>query len=90
VKAEAPALSGASGDVAHARSKILCTEACKIRSRRGPSRRNRLLRIEKDELLKKIWPDSFVEEGNLASHISTLRKGENSEDRKYSIRLSRM
>jgi len=30
--------------------------------------------IEKDELLKRIWPDSFVEEANLAVNISVLRK----------------
>ena len=35
-------------------------------------RRGRL--VEKDELLKILWPDSFVEEHNLANHISTLRK----------------
>jgi DNA-binding winged helix-turn-helix (wHTH) protein/TolB-like protein len=30
--------------------------------------------VEKDELLKAVWPDSFVEEGNLAVQISLLRK----------------
>lgn len=30
--------------------------------------------ISKDELMKAVWPDSFVEEGNLAQHISGLRK----------------
>jgi DNA-binding winged helix-turn-helix (wHTH) protein len=30
--------------------------------------------VSKEELLKAIWPDSFVEEGNLAQYISTLRK----------------
>jgi DNA-binding winged helix-turn-helix (wHTH) protein/tetratricopeptide (TPR) repeat protein len=30
--------------------------------------------VTKDELLKAVWPDSFVEEGNLAQHISQLRK----------------
>ncbi len=30
--------------------------------------------LEKDELLKKVWPDTFVEEDNLASNISQLRK----------------
>jgi DNA-binding winged helix-turn-helix (wHTH) protein/TolB-like protein/Tfp pilus assembly protein PilF len=33
---------------------------------------NRLL--SKEELLAKIWPDSFVEESNLAQHVSVLRK----------------
>jgi TolB-like protein/DNA-binding winged helix-turn-helix (wHTH) protein len=30
--------------------------------------------LEKDELLRKVWPDTFVEESNLAQHISVLRK----------------
>src|SRR5215471_4770698 len=30
--------------------------------------------IEKDELLKKVWPDTFVEEVNLAKNVSYLRK----------------
>jgi DNA-binding winged helix-turn-helix (wHTH) protein/TolB-like protein/Tfp pilus assembly protein PilF len=30
--------------------------------------------LEKDELLKAIWPNSFVEEANLAQNISALRK----------------
>lgn len=30
--------------------------------------------LEKDELLKRIWPDTFVEEGTLVQNISTLRK----------------
>src|SRR5215831_887573 len=30
--------------------------------------------LEKGELLKKVWPDTFVEEANLASNISQLRK----------------
>jgi TolB-like protein/DNA-binding winged helix-turn-helix (wHTH) protein/Flp pilus assembly protein TadD len=34
--------------------------------------RGRLL--AKDELLRTVWPDSFVEESNLAQHISILRK----------------
>jgi DNA-binding winged helix-turn-helix (wHTH) protein/tetratricopeptide (TPR) repeat protein len=28
----------------------------------------------KDELMQEVWPDSFVEESNLAVHISALRK----------------
>lgn len=36
--------------------------------------RNRDRVVEKQELLKTIWPDSFVEESNLAQHISALRK----------------
>jgi DNA-binding winged helix-turn-helix (wHTH) protein/TolB-like protein/Flp pilus assembly protein TadD len=30
--------------------------------------------IEKDELMRRIWPDTFVEEANLAVNISLLRK----------------
>src|SRR5262245_45847594 len=39
--------------------------------------------LEKDELLKLVWPDTFVEEANLSSIISLIRKalgdGENGE-----------
>src|SRR5260370_36481315 len=30
--------------------------------------------VEKDELLKLVWPDTFVEETNLTYNISILRK----------------
>ncbi|MGH9823292.1 MAG: winged helix-turn-helix domain-containing tetratricopeptide repeat protein [Blastocatellia bacterium] len=30
--------------------------------------------LEKDELLKQVWPDTFVEENTLTTNISTLRK----------------
>jgi len=30
--------------------------------------------VSKDELLKAVWPDSFVEENNLSQNISVLRK----------------
>src|SRR5262245_15306288 len=30
--------------------------------------------IDKDELLRKVWPDTFVEEVNLAKNVSYLRK----------------
>ena len=30
--------------------------------------------LKKEEILQSVWPDSFVEEGNLARHVSTLRK----------------
>jgi DNA-binding winged helix-turn-helix (wHTH) protein/Flp pilus assembly protein TadD len=41
--------------------------------------------VEKGELLKRVWPDTFVEEGSLARNISTLRKalGENPDDQRY-------
>jgi DNA-binding winged helix-turn-helix (wHTH) protein/TolB-like protein len=30
--------------------------------------------VEKDKLMNEVWPDSFVEEGNLTQNVSTLRK----------------
>src|SRR5207248_1048612 len=30
--------------------------------------------VAKDEMMQRLWPDSFVEEGNLAFNISVLRK----------------
>jgi DNA-binding winged helix-turn-helix (wHTH) protein/Tol biopolymer transport system component len=30
--------------------------------------------VEKEELIRAVWPDSFVEEGNLSQNIFTLRK----------------
>jgi Tol biopolymer transport system component/DNA-binding winged helix-turn-helix (wHTH) protein len=30
--------------------------------------------LEKDELIRSLWPDSFVEEGNLSNNIFVLRK----------------
>src|SRR5919205_1805814 len=30
--------------------------------------------IDKDELIKKVWPNTFVEEVNLAKNVSHLRK----------------
>ena len=37
--------------------------------------------VEKDELMQKVWPDTFVEESNLSVHVFALRKalGETSE-----------
>jgi TolB-like protein/DNA-binding winged helix-turn-helix (wHTH) protein/Tfp pilus assembly protein PilF len=47
--------------------------------------RNRGRLLTKDELLKEIWPDTFVEEVNLAVNISTLRKmfEESPQDGRY-------
>jgi DNA-binding winged helix-turn-helix (wHTH) protein len=49
--------------------------------------RNRGRLLTKDELLKEIWPDTFVEEVNLAVKISTLRKalGENPQDGRHIV-----
>jgi DNA-binding winged helix-turn-helix (wHTH) protein/TolB-like protein/Flp pilus assembly protein TadD len=30
--------------------------------------------VQKDELMKRVWPDTFVEEGNLTQNVSVLRK----------------
>ena len=30
--------------------------------------------ISKDELMKRVWPDTFIEEANLRVHIAALRK----------------
>src|SRR5260370_3638384 len=50
---------------------------------------NRL--ITKDELLKAVWGDTFVEEGNLTQYISHLRKAlaDNSEDSRLIVTISR-
>jgi TolB-like protein/Flp pilus assembly protein TadD len=41
--------------------------------------------VEKDVLMNAVWPDEYVEEGNLAQHIFILRRalGESSENPKY-------
>src|SRR5207237_7294647 len=43
--------------------------------------------MEKDELMKRLWPDSYVEEGNLTLNISNLRKalGENPQQHEYIV-----
>ena len=33
--------------------------------------------VEKDELMKRLWPDTIVEEANLTVHASALRKASN-------------
>ena len=45
--------------------------------------------ISKEELLKEIWPDSFVEEANLSQHIFKLRKalGDTLEGERYIVTL---
>ncbi len=52
--------------------------------------RNRGRTLTKDELLKNIWPGTFVEEVNLAVNISNLRKllGDNPQDPQYVVTLS--
>lgn len=48
--------------------------------------------VEKDELMKKVWPDSFVEEGNLTQNISVLRKllGESPGTNQYIVTVPRV
>ena len=45
--------------------------------------------VTKDELLRIVWPDATVEEGNLTTHISQLRKllGDEGSHRKYIVTL---
>jgi eukaryotic-like serine/threonine-protein kinase len=45
--------------------------------------------VSKEELLKKVWPDSFVEEANLSQHIFKLRKalGDTLEGQRYIVTL---
>src|SRR5437016_968230 len=41
--------------------------------------------VEKEELLDRVWPGVFIEEGNLARHIFNLRQvlGDSPDGRKY-------
>jgi TolB-like protein/DNA-binding winged helix-turn-helix (wHTH) protein/Tfp pilus assembly protein PilF len=39
--------------------------------------------VEKDELLKQIWPDSFVEEANLSVNMTRLRRALGEDDHRY-------
>lgn len=43
--------------------------------------------VTKDDLLKMVWPDTFVEEANLSRNIFMLRKalGESAQDRQYIV-----
>jgi DNA-binding winged helix-turn-helix (wHTH) protein/TolB-like protein/tetratricopeptide (TPR) repeat protein len=49
--------------------------------------RNRGRVVAKEELLAALWPDTFVEEGNLTQHISQVRKalGETPQERRYIV-----
>ena len=50
---------------------------------------NRL--VTKEELLQAVWGDTFVEEGNVAQHVSQLRKalGDNAEDARLIATIAR-
>src|SRR5690242_20225558 len=41
--------------------------------------------LGKEEMMRQLWPDTFVEEANLAQHISLLRKvlGESRGEARY-------
>lgn len=43
--------------------------------------------VPKDDLLKAVWPDAFVEESNLSQHIFVLRKtlGDGIEEKRYIV-----
>jgi Tol biopolymer transport system component/DNA-binding winged helix-turn-helix (wHTH) protein len=45
--------------------------------------------LEKDELMKRIWPDSVVEENNLNVYVSQLRKalGESPNENRYIVTI---
>jgi DNA-binding winged helix-turn-helix (wHTH) protein/tetratricopeptide (TPR) repeat protein len=49
--------------------------------------RNNKELVTKDELMKKVWPDTFVEEANLSRNVFLLRKalGEDSTEHRYII-----
>ncbi|HJX00925.1 MAG TPA: transcriptional regulator, partial [Terriglobales bacterium] len=39
--------------------------------------------VKKDDLMKRVWPDSFVEEVNLAQNVSAIRKALNGQGEQY-------
>lgn len=45
--------------------------------------------VTKDDLMKELWPDAFVEESNLSQNIFMLRKalGDAAEDRRYIVTI---
>jgi DNA-binding winged helix-turn-helix (wHTH) protein/Tfp pilus assembly protein PilF/TolB-like protein len=45
--------------------------------------------VSKDDLMKTLWPDSFVEESNLSQNVFVLRKalGDSSQERRYIVNL---
>ncbi len=45
--------------------------------------------VLKDELMKAVWPDTFVEESNLTQNISVLRKtlGDDASERRYIVTI---
>ncbi|HYA24975.1 MAG TPA: winged helix-turn-helix domain-containing protein [Terriglobales bacterium] len=45
--------------------------------------------VSKDDLLKMVWPETFVEESNLAQHVSVLRKtlGDTAGENRYIVTI---
>ena len=45
--------------------------------------------VLKDELMSALWPDAFVEEGNLSQNIHVLRRtlGETADDHRYIVTI---
>src|SRR5690242_7941971 len=39
--------------------------------------------VEKDELMKRVWPDAFVEEVNLAQNVSAIRRALDTNGERY-------
>jgi DNA-binding winged helix-turn-helix (wHTH) protein/tetratricopeptide (TPR) repeat protein/TolB-like protein len=48
---------------------------------------NRGLVMEKEDLIQRVWPDTFVTEANLTQNVSSLRKalGERANDHRYVV-----
>ena len=51
---------------------------------------NRHRVVSKDDLMKTLWPDSFVEESNLSQNIFVLRKalGDSTQEKRYILTVS--
>ena len=45
--------------------------------------------LEKEEMMREVWPDQLVEEGNLTRNVSTLRKalGESPDGARYIVTI---
>ena len=45
--------------------------------------------LDKDDLVKRVWPDPVVEQANLTQNVSVLRKlrGERASDRQYIVTI---
>lgn len=50
---------------------------------------NRERVVSKDDLMKMLWPDSFVEESNLSQNVFVLRRalGDSSQEKRYIVNL---